>query len=202
MKKVKDYYYQKAKKENYSARSVYKLKEINSKKHFLKLNQKILELGAAPGSWSEYTSKIIGNNGLILGIDLKERPKKIADNAPFIQGDVFEIELSTYRQYAQNYSGIISDMAPNTTGHKNTDHLQSVGLCEKSLYLSLQLVKKGGYLLVKIFQGSEFESFISKMKTHYKNVSILKPNSSRKESREIFILGLDKKEEPNDFPKW
>ncbi len=202
MKKVKDYYYKKAKEENYSARSVYKLKEINNKKHFLKANQKILELGAAPGSWSEYTSKIIGNDGLILGIDLKERPKKIADNAPFIQGDVFEIELSTYRKFAKTYSGIISDMAPNTTGHKNTDHLQSVGLCEKSLYLSLQLVKKGGYLLVKIFQGGEFQNFILKMKKHYNNVSILKPNSSRKESREIFILGLNKKEAPSDNPEW
>jgi len=202
MKKIKDYYYKKAKEENYSARSVYKLKEINSKKHFLKINQKILELGAAPGSWSEYASKVIGERGLILGIDLKERPNKISENAPFIQGDVFEIELSRYREYSKVYSGIISDMAPNTTGHKNTDHLQSVGLCEQSLYLSLQLVKKGGYLLVKIFQGGEFQSFILKMKKHYNAVSILKPDSSRKESREIFILGLNKKEIPTDNPDW
>ena len=202
MKKVKDYYYQKAKKENYSARSVYKLKEINEKKHFIKRGQKILELGAAPGSWSEYVSKILGQEGFVLGIDLKERPKKISDNAPFIRGDVFEIDLSVYKNYTKSYSGIISDMAPNTTGHKNTDHLQSVALCEKSLYLSLQLVKKGGYLLVKIFQGSDFQNFVNRMKKHYGSVSILKPKSSRKESKEIFILGLNKFQEPVDNPSW
>jgi 23S rRNA (uridine2552-2'-O)-methyltransferase len=202
MKKVKDFYYKKAKEENYSARSIYKLQEINSKKKFLKENQKILELGAAPGSWSQYASKIVGNDGLVLGIDLKERPNIIANNAPFIQGNVFEIDLSIYREYSYVYSGIISDMAQNTIGHKNTDHLQSVGLCEKSLYLSLQLVKKGGYLLVKIFQGSEFQNFIKRMKKHYQDVSIIKPDSSRKESREIFILGLKKIEDPTDNPDW
>ena len=202
MKRVKDFYYKKAKKENYSARSIYKLKEINDKKKFLKPSQKVLELGAAPGSWSEYASKILGEKGLILGVDLKERSNHIADNAPFIQGDVFEIDLAIYRKYAKLYSGVISDMAQNTIGHKNTDHLLSVGLCEKSLYLSLQLVKKGGYLLVKIFQGGEFQEFIKRMRKHYNKVSVQKPDSSRKESREIFILGLDKKEPPTDDPEW
>ncbi len=202
MKRVKDHYYKQAKKDGYSARSVYKLKEINDKKKVIKKNQKILELGAAPGSWSEYVSKIIGENGISVGIDLKERKKDIGKNTIFIQGDVYDIKPEEYRKYAKQYSAIISDMAPATTGNKLVDHLGSVGLCEQALFLSLQLVKQKGYLLVKIFQGSDFQNFMKKMRKHYKKVSIIKPDSSRKESREIFILGTEKIEPPTDNPEW
>lgn len=201
MKEIKDFYYKQAKKEGYVARSAFKIKEIQEKKHFMNASQKVLELGAAPGSWSQYVAKVIGPQGFVLGIDLKER-QEIAKNAPFIQGDIFDISLDTYRSYVANYSGIISDMAPNTTGHKQTDHLQSAGLCEKALYLSLQLVKQGGYLLVKIFQGSEFDQFLRLMRKHYAKVSVHKPKSSRKESKEIFILGQNKKEIPCNDPEF
>ncbi len=196
MREIQDHYFRQAKKENYAARSVYKLKEIQDKKHILNSGQKILELGAYPGSWSQYASKIVGPKGLVLGVDLQNRVEIIADNAPFVHGDVFELELELYHSYAKYFSGIISDMAPNTTGDKSTDHLQSVGLCEKALYLSLDLVKKGGFLLVKIFQGGEFQQFVLLMRKYYGKVDIIKPDSSRKESKEIFILGTNKKE-PN-----
>ena len=202
MKKVKDHYYKKAKKEGYSARSVYKLQEINDKKHILKRGQKILELGAAPGSWSEYASKMVGDTGLIVGIDLKERTKQIGNNTVFIKGDVYDIQPDEYHKYAKNYSAVISDMAPATTGNKSLDHLGSVGLCEQALFLSLQLVKKNGYLLVKIFQGGDFQEFVKRMRKHYTKVDIIKPKSSRKESREIFILGTKKIEPPTDNPDW
>ncbi len=193
MKKVKDYYYKKAKKEGYSARSAYKLKEINQKKNIIKYGQKILELGASPGSWSEYASKIVGEKGLVLGIDLKPRSEMKQKNLKFIQGDVYDIPVEKYLEYANLFSGIISDMAPNTTGNKVVDHLSSVALCEHALYLSLKLVKTGGYLLVKIFQGSDFQNYIKELRKYYDKVAVIKPKSSRKESKEIFILASNKK---------
>ncbi len=192
MKEIQDFYFKKAKKENYFARSVYKLEEIQDKKKFLKSGHKIIELGAFPGSWSQYASKVVGEKGLVIGVDLQNRDYDIAINTPFICGDVFEIDKSVYQKYAIEFDGIISDMAPNTTGNKSVDHLASYSLCEKSLFLSLELVKKNGYLLVKFFQGSEFQNLLKMLKEYYKNVEIIKPDSSRKESKEIFILALNK----------
>lgn len=192
MKEIQDFYFKKAKKENYFARSVYKLEEIQDKKKFLKSGHKIIELGAFPGSWSQYASKVVGEKGLVIGVDLQNRDYDIATNTPFICGDVFEIDKSVYQKYATEFDGIISDMAPNTTGNKSVDHLASYSLCEKSLFLSLELVKKNGYLLVKFFQGSEFQNLLKMLKEYYKIIEIIKPDSSRKESKEIFILALNK----------
>lgn len=188
-----DHYARKAKQENFLARSVYKLEEIDKKFRLLKQGQFILDLGCSPGSWSQYAAAKIGKNGKILGIDLT--PMKIAlPNAIFITANILETDLNpilTENQMPEFLDAVISDMAPKTTGVKFTDQCRSLELCEMALISARKYLKPGGYFICKIFDGPDVQHFRADLKKSFKKIEMLKPDSTRKESKEFFFIGID-----------
>lgn len=188
----KDYFFHKAKKENYAARSVFKLEEIDDRFRILRPGQKVLDLGAAPGSWSQYTSKKVGPQGRVLGIDIQ--PIKLTlPNAVFITADMRELDLAKTMAeagIAPPFDLVLSDMAPKTTGIRVTDQVRSVELCELALETAERFLKPGGHFVCKLFHSDEFEGFRAKLKAKFKRLEILRPKSTRKESKEIFFIAI------------
>ncbi|MBU0961759.1 MAG: RlmE family RNA methyltransferase [Proteobacteria bacterium] len=194
MRKVKDYYYKKAKKENYPARSVYKLEEALNKYKFIRRGDSVLDLGCFPGSWSLYASEIVGEKGIVVGVDLKSADKAgRAGGAEIIwlRQDIMQPELITaVRRIRPAFKVLISDLAPGTTGNRWTDHQQSMILVRRTLELaSILLLPKGNYYC-KAFQGEDFPVFVQEVTEQFEQVKVVKPKSSRVESREVFVLGM------------
>ena len=194
MKKVQDYYYKKAKKQKYPARSVYKLEQIQKKHRIINRGDTVLDLGCAPGSWSVYASEIAGEKGLVVGVDLHKTAAEPRDGgAPihWLCHDVADPEMiEVLSSIRSRFNVLISDMAPKTTGNRWTDHQQSMRLVEHSIELAQQLLHRQGNYLCKLFQGEDMPAFITRMKQQFTRVTVVKPESSRKESREVFLLGM------------
>lgn len=194
----KDHYFKKAKEQNYAARSIFKLEEIDQKYKILnphKSGQKILDLGASPGSWSQYCSKKIGPQGRILGIDLKPVEAKL-NNAIFIQADLRDLNLEDiFKQhgFTPPFDLVLSDMAPNTTGIRMTDQARSFELCELALNLARQFLKKDGNFVCKLFHSDDFSKLRDEIKKDFTKFEAVKPDSTRKISKEIFLIGIKKK---------
>ncbi|MCS7074619.1 MAG: RlmE family RNA methyltransferase [Bacteroidia bacterium] len=187
-----DHYFKKAKQENYLARSVYKLKEINERFKLIKPGMNILDLGASPGSWSQYASEQVGLQGKVVGIDITPITLQLP-NAIFLTADInapdtpSRIEAEGISQFQM----VISDMAPKTTGVKVTDQARSFQLCEMALWTARKYLANGGHFICKLFHGSEFEDFRKDLRKSFRKVEILRPQSTRKESKEIFLIGID-----------
>ncbi len=191
----KDKYFKKAKQEGFAARSVYKLQEIDQKFKVLKPGQTVLDLGAAPGSWSQFTSSIIGPRGRILGVDLSPVTVSL-ENATFIQADLRDLKLEdVFREhgFTEPFDLVISDMAPNTTGIKSVDQARSMELCELALQVAERFLRPGGTFVCKFFQSGEFGQLRNQIKKSFERVEALKPDSTRSISKEIFLVGLHKK---------
>jgi 23S rRNA (uridine2552-2'-O)-methyltransferase len=190
---LSDKYVQKAQYDGYRSRAAYKLIEINAKYSLVKKNNRIVDLGSAPGSWSQALSSIIGESGEIFAIDLL--PMEEVKNTTFIQGDfqdnaiLDQLELLLKNQPVDL---VISDMAPNISGNKTRDQALIIGLNELSLEFAKDWLKPKGNFLVKTFMGSGFEEFVKTMKNVFKRVIIKKPESSRDRSAEFFLIGLEK----------
>jgi len=186
-KQRRDIYVKQSKIEGYRSRAVYKLQEINEKFKIFKNGISLIDLGAAPGSWSQYAVKKI-KNANILSIDLLEM-KKI-QNTFQIKGDFTEIN---YQNQIKKYFGkkidiVLSDMAVNTTGNKNVDSLVTGELCLEAMNFALETLKTNGQFVSKIFMGSSFNDIIAEAKKNFVKVSMYKPASSRKNSKESFII--------------
>jgi len=194
VRKVQDYYYRKAKKDKYPARSVYKLEEIQRKHQLLRKGDSVLDLGCFPGSWSLYASEVVGPKGVVVGVDLQEADKVPRSDGAAIHWlcqDIMEPELiPRVRKIRPAFKVLISDLAPKTTGNRWTDHQQSMRLVEHTLYLAETLLHEQGNYLCKVFQGEDLPPFVSGLKARFSMVKVIKPESSRKESREIFVLGM------------
>lgn len=194
MKEVQDYYFRKAKKENYPARSVYKLEEANLKHHFLKRGDIILDIGAYPGSWSIYASKIAGPQGKVVAVDLQagKRMQQTGRSAvEFVRGDIMSEEtVAEIHRFAKKFRVVLSDMAPQTTGSKWADQQQSLELSRRAFDLAKQMLAKGGAFYCKVFEGEDFKEFFDSVRKHFEKAKIVKPKSSRSESREVFVLGM------------
>ena len=189
-KQWQDHYTRQAKKEKFPARSVYKLQEIQQKHRLIKKGDQVLDLGCAPGSWLLYAAKITGDKGRVVGIDLKPVKGQIPAQAQVIAADVFALDLESL---GNNFSVVLSDMAPATTGHKDVDAARSYNLCEAALGIAQNVLRPGGSFVCKIFQGPDFKTFTDAVRADFKELKIFKPRSSRKASREIFIIGRGKK---------
>lgn len=190
-----DRFFKKAKQEGFAARSVYKLQEIDQKFKVLKPGQSILDLGAAPGSWSQFTSKAIGSNGRILGVDLSPVTVSLP-NAVFIQADLRDLNLDEVfaeHGFTKPFDLVMSDMAPSTTGIKSVDQVRSFELCELALITAQKFLRPGGTFICKFFQSGEFGSLRTAIKKSFDRVEALKPESTRSISKEIFLVGLRKK---------
>lgn len=189
-----DHYSLKAKKEGYPARSVYKLEEIQNKFKIMKPGQKIIDVGAAPGSWTMYALKVAQGKGLVVGADLKPLSlKKSYPNLFFMQGDVFKKETIDFLSEKGPFDVVLSDAAPSTTGNRLTDTTRSYDLVLEILNLTDNILKVGGNCVFKIFQGEDSKDILDKMKLTFNEVKSFKPKSVRSESFEIYYIGLNKK---------
>lgn len=194
VRKINDYYAKKAKKDKYPARSVYKLEEVQAKYAFLRRGDSVLDLGCYPGSWSLYASEAVGPKGLVVGVDLQQADQaKRAEGADihWLCADIEDPELlPSLRRFRPYFKVLISDLAPKTTGSKWADAQQSLALVRRTLALAEQLLLDRGNYLCKVFQGEDFPGFIEELKPLFGSVKVLKPKSSRVESREVFVLGM------------
>lgn len=197
MRKINDFYSRKAKKEKYPARSIYKLEEVQQKYKFLRRGNSVLDLGCYPGSWSLYASEVVGPKGIVVGVDLQQADQTARpDGAPihWLCQDIMEPELlPLVRKFRPAFKVIVSDLAPNTTGNRWVDSQRSLELVRKTLALAEQLLLNKGHYICKVFQGEDFPEFVSQVKARFGMAKVLKPQSSRIESREVFVLGMDYK---------
>tara|TARA_B100000035_G_scaffold15150_1_gene12353 strand:- start:39 stop:650 length:612 start_codon:yes stop_codon:yes gene_type:complete len=186
-KQRKDIYVRQSKIDGYRARSAYKLIEIDEKFKIFKGGMNVLDIGAAPGSWSQYVSKVV-KNGKIISIDLKEMEK--ISNTTQIKGDFTEkdIQRQIKKSLGENVDIVISDMAVNTTGIKDIDSIQTGELCKEAMIFSKDLISKNGFFISKIFMGRTFNEIVALGKKIFKEVKVFKPKSSRKDSKESFII--------------
>lgn len=186
----KDYYYRKAKEENYAARSVFKIQEIDTRLRIFKPGMKVLDLGAAPGSWSQYASEKVGVRGRVLGIDIQ--PIKITlPNALFLAADMRQLDLErtmTEQGITPPFDMVLSDMAPKTTGYRLQDQMRSLELCELALLTAERFLKKDGIFVCKLFHSEEFENFRNLLRINFAKIDLIKPKSTRSESKEIFFI--------------
>lgn len=191
----KDHFFKKAKQENFAARSVFKLEEIDQKFKIFKPGQVVLDLGASPGSWSQYSSLKVGDRGRILGVDLSPVTVKLK-NAVFIQADLRDLNLEDlFREqgFVPPFDVIMSDMAPRTTGIRMTDQARSMELCELALDISRRFLKKDGHFICKLFHSDEFAKLRDEIRKSFQRCEAVKPEATRKISKEIFLVGLHKK---------
>jgi len=183
----RDTYVRQSKVDGYRARSAYKLIEIDEKFKIFKGGLTVVDIGAAPGSWSQYASKII-RNGKIISIDLKEMEP--IDNTIQIKGDFTDEEIQKEIKKLSNGNSdiVMSDMAINTTGIKNIDSIQTGELCKDAMIFSKEIISIKGFFISKIFMGGSFNEIIQLGKKLFKDVKVFKPKSSRKDSKESFII--------------
>ena len=186
-KQRRDIYVRKSKVDGYRARSVYKLIEIDEKFKIFKGGLSVIDIGAAPGSWSQYSSKVI-KNGKLISIDVKKMEP--IRNSVQIQGDFTEDKIQDQIRKNLNVKVdvVLSDMAVNTTGIKSIDAIQTGELCKEAMLFAKEMIKENGYFISKIFMGGTFNEIIAEGKKFFREVKVFKPKSSRKDSKESFII--------------
>ncbi|MBU1168221.1 MAG: RlmE family RNA methyltransferase [Proteobacteria bacterium] len=188
-----DHYSRQAKKDNYPARSVYKLQEIQRKFTLIKKNDRVLDLGCAPGSWLVYAAELAGSGGKVIGIDLKPLTISLPSQAQAFEGNILEPDQARESLFAGGFNVVLSDMAPATTGMKDVDAARSFELCSMALDLAVQVLHSKGAFVCKIFQGEDFTAFTDRVRLVFDTYKIFKPESCRKQSKEIYIIGTGKK---------
>jgi len=184
-----DEYVRRSQQDGYRSRAIYKLIEIDKKDHLVKPGMTVIDLGAAPGGWSEYCVKKLGKNGTMVALDIL--PMEPIDDVTIIQGDFREdavFEELMAKMNNERADLVISDMAPNISGMESVDMPRAYYLCELALDLARQVLKPGGGLLVKLFQGEGFEAYNKELKSSFSKVVMRKPKASRARSREIYAL--------------
>jgi len=184
-----DEYVLRSQKDGYRSRAIYKLIEIDKKDRLVKPGMTVIDLGAAPGGWSEYCAKKLGKNGTMVALDIL--PMESIDGVTIIEGDFREESVFDELMNVMNNNQsdlVISDMAPNITGMGSVDMPRAYYLCELALDLAKQTLKPGGGLLVKLFQGEGFEAYNKELKASFSKVVMRKPKASRARSREVYAL--------------
>ncbi|MCD4722952.1 MAG: RlmE family RNA methyltransferase [Desulfobacula sp.] len=188
-----DHLTQRAKAENYPARSIYKLEEIQNKFKIMKKNDQVLDLGCAPGSWLLYAAKQVGSQGRVFGIDLKPIDIHLPDNVVAIKDNILGLDNGSFLDEHRGFNVILSYMAPGTTGRKDVDALRSFELCNMALKVADDFLAQNGNFVCKIFQGNDFNVFQKNVKSKFKECKTFKPDSCRKQSKEIYIIAKGKK---------
>ncbi len=191
-----DEYVKRSQKEGYRSRAVYKLQEIQQKDQLIKPAMQVLDLGAAPGGWSQYAVELVGGNGRVLASDIL--PLDPLPFVAFIQGDFTEesvlnriLDVLNQDPNKSKADVVISDMAPNVTGVETIDQPRSIYLCELALDMARMVLKPGGAFVAKVFQGDGSDAFIKDVKNSFKRVKIRKPKASRARSREVYVVAQD-----------
>ena len=186
---LNDEYVKKAQKEGYRCRAVYKLLEIIEKKHIINKGDTVIDLGAAPGGWSQVAVKTTGKSGKVIASDIL--PIEEINGVNFIQGDF--TEQSVYDELMNLIKGssidiVLSDMAPNMSGQLSVDQPKSMYLADLAIDFALKILSRNGYFIVKVFQGDGFDEYVKKSRSSFRKVSIIKPKASRPRSKEVYLL--------------
>ena len=186
---LSDEFVKKAQKEGYRSRAVYKLLEIVEKKAIIRNGDKVLDLGAAPGGWSQVAAKLVGSQGKVIASDIL--PIELIDGVDFLQGDF--TDQSVYDDLLVMTDGakvdvVLSDMAPNMSGQLSVDQPKSMYLAELAIEMAIKTLNPGGSFVVKVFQGDGFDVFVQNAKKAFKKVSVIKPKASRPRSKEVYLL--------------
>ena len=178
-----------ARAQGFPARSVFKLEEIDRRVKLLRGGQKVLDLGAAPGSWSLYASQKVGPGGRVLAVDLQEIRQAFAPNVKVVQGDALTLESAALSEFAP-YDVVLSDMAPNTSGSKIRDQAGSLEVCLRALDVAFALGKPGSHFVAKIFMSGDFQIARKLAGERYEKSQVIRPEGTRQQSTEVFIVGL------------
>ncbi|TFG09083.1 RlmE family RNA methyltransferase [Candidatus Heimdallarchaeota archaeon] len=185
-----DFYYKKAKYSGFRSRASFKLLELNDKFKFLKKGQLVVDLGAAPGGWSQIAAKKVGNEGLVLAIDKAYMEPFKETNITILHQDIMNEKLGSIIKESHGFADVlISDCAPNISGQYGRDHSIQTMLAERALNLCQEILKEGGSFVCKLFQGSETQEFVKETKNLFEMVKLFKPKASRKKSSEIYLFG-------------
>lgn len=185
-----DPYVKKSQQDGYRSRASYKLIEINDKDKLFRSAMRVVDLGAAPGGWSQVAAKLVGDNGTIVASDILEMAP--LPGVSFVQGDFTEQEVyeAILAEIGDEKADlVISDMAPNMSGNSSSDQPQAMYLVELALDMASQVLRPGGNFLVKVFQGEGFEEYLKTMRAQFDSVVTRKPDASRARSREVYLLG-------------
>lgn len=198
-----DRFFNKAKSESYAARSVYKLEELDRRYRLVRRGMRLIDLGCAPGSWAQYLSTAVGKKGRIVGYDLTPPAVHPGDNVLLFVADVADLDAPRIlRDMAQTdapvppsyrIDGVLSDMAPKLTGIRDADQAKSVALAQQALRLAVAVVRTQGFFVAKLFQGRDTDPFLAEVRAAFRTVKLNKPEATREGSREVFVVGLDRR---------
>jgi len=194
--RAKDYYYQRAKRESYRSRAAYKLLQAVKKHRFIEPGDVVVDLGAAPGGWTQASRKIVGEEGFVLGVDLKQIQPTGLSNVHTITLDITDPQAIEHiaALLPRPADVVVSDVSPDLSGIWELDHARQIDLARKSLQIATSILKPGGNLFVKAFQGDIFNEFLKDVRGHFRFVKLVKPKASRTRSSEIYILGISLKQ--------
>lgn len=181
-----------AKKEQYRSRAAYKLLQAAKKYHFIKPSDVVVDLGAAPGGWMQAARKIVGEDGIVLGVDLKQIQPMDFSNVQAIIGDITDLKTTEFIRalLPRPADVVVSDVSPNVSGVWEVDHARQIDLARMSLQIAVAVLKPRGNVFVKVFQGSMLDEFLKEIKQHFSLVKLVKPKASRAKSSEIYMLGI------------
>ena len=199
MKQRPDHYARKAKQDGYPARSAYKLQEIQSRYRVILPGMNVLDIGAAPGSWSMYALASVGKKGRVVAVDLKEVSPSVADpRLEFILGDAFGSDLSGRIASRAPFDAVLSDAAPSTTGSRTVDTARSCQLARSAYDLASRVLRAGGNLVVKVFQGGDELELLQRLRESFATVKTVRPEATKKSSFEMYIVALGLKASATD----
>jgi len=184
----KDHFHQKAQKEGYAARAVFKLEEIDRKQPLFRPGMNVLDLGCAPGSWLQYAARRVGAGGHLVGID-RHPIDLVLPNLRLMVGDVFTATREELCGELDRFDAVLSDMAPDTTGIRHVDQARSEALFERALDIACQTLAHGGNFVGKLFQGPDFQKLVARCRSEFASIKIEKPKGSRQASIEQYVVG-------------
>jgi 23S rRNA (uridine2552-2'-O)-methyltransferase len=189
----REYYYRKAKAEKYRSRASYKLLQAVEKHNFIKPGYVVVDLGAAPGGWTQAARELVEDSGFVLAVDLKPLDRFDEPNVLAIISDIIEPQTvqNILNLLPSSVDVVISDVSPKISGIWELDHARQIDLAEQSLRIAISILRAGGNLFVKVFQGSTLNSFIKETRKYFRFVKLVKPKASRSQSAELYLLGIN-----------
>ncbi len=192
-----DIFYKNAKQHQFASRAIFKLEEMDKRFQLFRKGDRVLDLGAAPGSWMQYSLTAVGMTGMVVGIDLLPLTIQLPRHGRFIQADIRDCPDAEFLgPEGLPFDVVVSDMAPNTVGIKFTDAARSAVLVGLAIEMTDRLLKTGGKFVAKIFQGEDFDDTLQLLKSRFVRFKVVKPESSRKESKEVYLVAWDRRPEP------
>jgi len=188
MRKLHDSFFKKAKAEGHLARSIYKLEELDKRMKLFQPGMRVLDIGASPGSWLQYILKTVGENGVVCAIDLKVIAPQFKGKVHFKQMDARDFADDLFSEVAPKFNAVVSDMAPNTSGIRDVDQARSLELCELAWQIAEKRLSNGGFFIVKVFDGPDFQKYRNRVASHFALSRVMKPQASRRESIELYLV--------------